>query len=141
MASDGYAGDIRPQEAWDVLKSDPDACLIDVRTEAEWRYVGLPKLDVVGKATHCISRQVFPDNKLNDRFVQQVKAKGIRPEQPILLLCRSGQRSRHAAIALTEAGFATCYNVAEGFEGDRDAKGHRGTVGGWKVAGLPWEQG
>jgi rhodanese-related sulfurtransferase len=141
MAGDGYAGDIKPKEAWDILLKNPDACLIDVRTEAEWRYVGLPKLDKLGKATHCISWQVFPDNRLNDRFVEQVEGAGIRPDQPLLLLCRSGQRSKNAAIALTAAGYRCCYNVAEGFEGDRDGAGHRGTVGGWKVSGLPWEQG
>jgi rhodanese-related sulfurtransferase len=141
MAGDGYAGDIKPKEAWDILQKDPHACLIDVRTDAEWRYVGLPKLDKLGKATHCISWQVFPDNRRNDRFVEQVEGAGIRPDQPLLLLCRSGQRSKNAAIALTAAGYRCCYNVAEGFEGDRDGTGHRGTVGGWKVAGLPWEQG
>lgn len=141
MAGDGYAGDVKPKEAWEILQKDPNACLIDVRTEAEWRYVGLPKLEKIGKATHCISWQIFPDNRLNDHFVEQVRAKGVRPDQPLLLLCRSGQRSKHAAIALTAVGYKSCYNVAEGFEGDRDGGGHRGTVGGWKVAGLPWEQG
>ena len=141
MAGDGYAGDIKPKAAWDILQKDPDACLIDVRTDAEWRYVGLPKLDKLGKATHCVSWQVFPDNRLNGGFVEQIKGAGIRPDQPLLLLCRSGQRSKNAAIALTAAGYRCCYNVAEGFEGDRDGTGHRGTVGGWKVAGLPWEQG
>ena len=141
MAGDGYAGDIKPKDAWEILQNDPDACLIDVRTDAEWRYVGLPKLDKLGKSTYCVSWQVFPDNKLNERFVEQVKAKGVRTDQPLLLLCRSGQRSKHAAIALTAAGYERCYNVAEGFEGDRDGGGHRGSVGGWKVAGLPWDQG
>jgi rhodanese-related sulfurtransferase len=141
MTADGYAGDKRPNEAWEILERDPDACLIDVRTDAEWRYVGLPKLDTLGKATLCVCWQVFPDNKVNDRFVDDVKAQGIRPDQTLLLLCRSGQRSRSAAVALTAAGFKCCYNVAEGFEGDRDGSGHRGTVGGWKVAGLPWGQG
>lgn len=141
MAADEYAGDIKPKEAWDILEREADACLIDVRTEAEWRYVGLPTLDAVGKPVHCVCWQLFPDNRLNEGFVEEVRAQGVRPEQTVLLLCRSGQRSRHAAIALTAAGFARCFNVSEGFEGDKDAAGHRGTVGGWKVAGLPWGQG
>jgi rhodanese-related sulfurtransferase len=141
MAGDGYAGDIGPKQAWEILQRDPDACLVDVRTEAEWRYVGLPKLDELDKPTYCIGWQLFPDNRLNDRFTEEVKAQGVRPDQTVLLICRSGQRSRNAAIALTAAGFRCCYNVAEGFEGDKDAVGHRGTVGGWKVAGLPWGQG
>ena len=141
MTGDGYAGDIKPTEAWDILQEDPDACLVDVRTEAEWRYVGLPDLGEIGKKTYCVGWQFFPDNRLNERFVDDVSAQGVRPDQTILLLCRSGQRSRHAAIALTAAGYKTCYNVSEGFEGDKDGAGHRGTVGGWKVAGLPWGQG
>jgi rhodanese-related sulfurtransferase len=141
MAADGYAGDKKPNEAWEILRRDPDACLIDVRTEAEWRYVGLPKLDALGKPTHCVSWQIYPDNRMNDRFVEDVKAAGVQPDQTVLLICRSGQRSRNAAIALTAAGFKCCYNVAEGFEGDRDGDAHRGTVGGWKFARLPWGQG
>lgn len=141
MAAEEYAGDVKPKEAWDMLQREADACLIDVRTDAEWRYVGLPDLEALGKRTHCVCWQVFPDNGRNERFVEEVQGLDLRPDQPLLLLCRSGQRSSHAAIALTAAGFARCYNVAEGFEGDKDAAGHRGTVGGWKVAGLPWSQG
>lgn len=141
MTGDGYAGDIKPKQAWDILQEDPDACLVDVRTEAEWRYVGLPDLAEIDKKTHCVGWQFFPDNTRNERFVEDVSALGIRPDQTVLLICRSGQRSRNAAIALTSAGYKTCYNVAEGFEGDKDGAGHRGTVGGWKVAGLPWGQG
>ena len=141
MTDDSYAGDVTPKEAWTVLEQDPNACLIDVRTEAEWRYVGLPLLAALGRDTLCVSWQSYPDNALNPAFVDQVAAQGVRPDQTVLLICRSGQRSRSAAIALTAQGFARCYNVAEGFEGDRDDTGHRGTVGGWKVAGLPWAQG
>ncbi|MGH6618916.1 MAG: rhodanese-like domain-containing protein, partial [Alphaproteobacteria bacterium] len=86
MAGDGYAGDIRPKEAWDILQKDPAACLIDVRTDAEWRYVGVPKLDALGKPTHCVCWQVYPDNNVNDRFVEQVKDQGVRPDQTVLLL-------------------------------------------------------
>lgn len=141
MTDDSYAGDVTPKEAWTVLEQDPNACLIDVRTEAEWRYVGLPLVAALGRDTLCVSWQSYPDNALNPAFVDQVAAEGVRPDQTVLLICRSGQRSRSAAIALTARGFARCYNVAEGFEGDRDDTGHRGTVGGWKVAGLPWAQG
>ena len=141
MADERYAGDLNPQEAWDLLKREPDACLIDVRTAPEWQYVGLPKLDDLHKRTLCVSWQVYPTNGVNPGFVDQVKQAGVEPDQTVLLICRSGARSRNAAIALTEAGFGRCINVAEGFEGDKDASGHRGTVGGWKQAGLPWSQG
>lgn len=141
MTDDSYAGDIDPPAAWKILQDRSDACLIDVRTEAEWRYVGLPDLTSIGKQTLCISWLRFPANDPNDTFVEDVMADGIRPEQTVLLLCRSGQRSRSAAIALTKRGFGHCYNVSQGFEGDKDAAGHRGTVGGWKIGGLPWVQG
>ena len=141
MSDGAYAGDVSPTEAWAMLERDPDACLIDVRTDAEWRYVGLPALQGIGRRTVCVSWLRFPDNAANHRFADQVKEQGIRPDQTVLLICRSGQRSQSAAIALTALGFDRCFNVAEGFEGDQDAVGHRGTMGGWKVAGLPWQQG
>jgi rhodanese-related sulfurtransferase len=139
--NEGYAGDLRPADAWALLKEDPKAVLIDVRTAPEWGFVGLPRLDGLGKETLCISWQAYPDMARNADFAAEVAAKGVGKDQPVLLLCRSGARSKAAAMALTQAGFGPCYNVAEGFEGDRDGDMHRGSVGGWKAAGLPWAQG
>lgn len=141
MNSRSYAGDVNPAAAWQGLSEDPSACLIDVRTNAEWSYVGVPDVGPIGKRTLCVSWKLFPDNAPNPDFVEQVRAAGVTPDQQVYLICRSGQRSRDAAIALTEAGYQVCYNVAEGFEGDKDGSSHRGTVNGWKVAGLPWQQG
>ena len=141
MEQHGYAGDVGPAEAWELLNKDPDAVLVDVRTEAEWRYVGLPELGGIGKKTHCVSWLLYPDNRRNADFLAQLEGSGVTPDQTLLLICRSGQRSRDAAIALTAAGFRCCYNVAEGFEGPRDAEFHRGQEGGWKARGLPWVQG
>lgn len=138
---EGYAGDLRPAEAWALLKDDPKAVLVDVRTMPEWNFVGLPRLDGLGKETVCVSWQVFPDMGMNADFAGEVEGRGVSKDQPVLLICRSGARSRSAAMALTAAGFGPCYNVAEGFEGDRDGELHRGSVGGWKMAGLPWAQG
>jgi len=139
--NEGYAGDLRPAEAWALLEEDPKAVLVDVRTAPEWGFVGVPRLDGLGKETLCISWQAYPDMARNADFAAEVAAKGVGKDQPVLLLCRSGARSKAAAMALTQAGFGPCYNVAEGFEGDRDGALHRGSVGGWKVAGLPWAQG
>lgn len=139
--NEGYAGDLRPAEAWALLKEDPRAVLVDVRTAPEWGFVGVPRLDGLGKETLCISWQAYPDMARNADFAAEVAAKGVAKDQPVLLICRSGARSKAAAMALTQAGFGPCYNVAEGFEGDRDGELHRGSVGGWKVAGLPWAQG
>jgi len=136
-----YAGDVTPAEAWDILKSEPQTVLVDVRTDAEFNYVGRPDLSTIGKEVALVMWVSFPGNDRNANFVQEMKATGVQPDQKILFLCRSGVRSRYTAQAMAEAGYAHCYNVLEGFEGDKDPDGHRGTIGGWKVAGLPWVQG
>ena len=137
----GYAGDLTPTEAWQKLATQPRAVLVDVRTQAEWSYVGLPDLGTLAKPVHKLSWQVFPEMQVNPGFVESVQAAGIAPDQPILLLCRSGVRSVAAAKALTEQGFTQCYNIRDGFEGPGDGEKHRGRVSGWKVEGLPWIQG
>lgn len=136
----GYAGDLSPRESWRLLGEDAGAVLIDVRTQPEWAFVGLPDLAPLGKNILPLSWQVFPAMTVNPEFVDALRAAGLTEEQPLLFLCRSGVRSVHAAMAATAAGFGQAFNVAEGFEGMVDAEGHRGTVDGWKVAGLPWRQ-
>jgi rhodanese-related sulfurtransferase len=135
-----YAGDISVEDAWRMLGEDATAQLIDVRTQAEWNFVGLPDLSDVGKPVHRVEWQGFPGGAPNTQFTDQVMATGAKPSDTILFLCRSGGRSKAAAIAQTGAGYTKCYNVAGGFEGDLDGEGHRGRVGGWKAAGLPWTQ-
>lgn len=138
--SDQYAGDVTSKEAWEMLESDPRAVLLDVRTDAEWRYVGLPDPSRIEKRTVCVSWQIYPGLHLNPDFIEQVATAGVAPEQTLLLICRSGQRSRQAAAALTARGYSRCYNVSDGFEGGHDEDRHRGTRAGWKRAGLPWRQ-
>jgi len=140
MAEGAYAGDLSPKEAWDLLAKEPAASLIDVRTDAEWAYVGGPDIAPLGKTAHRVSWQVFPAMAINPAFADQVAKVAPDKTQPILFLCRSGARSRDAAIALTRLGYRRCYNVAEGFEGPMDSGRHRGAVSGWKVSGLPWKQ-
>lgn len=134
-----YAGDLPPRQAWDLLASDPEAVLVDVRTSAEWQWVGGVDLSELGKPVVGIE-WVTSAGEPNHRFVEQLGEAGLTPETPVLFLCRSGGRSAAAASVATAAGFGPAYNVAEGFEGDPDAHGHRGTVNGWKVAGLAWRQ-
>jgi rhodanese-related sulfurtransferase len=131
-----YKGDLSPRQAFEKLEADPAAVLLDVRTVPEWLYVGLPAVDRLLR----VSWQNFPAMEPNPRFVDMVCAAGVSRNTTVLCLCRSGQRSAEAARALAAAGFENCYNVAEGFEGDRDGQSHRATVGGWKAAGLPWVQ-
>ncbi|MGI5222576.1 rhodanese-like domain-containing protein [Nocardia sp. CA-290969] len=135
-----YAGDIGPQQAWELLADNPDAVLVDVRTEAEWKFVGVPDTSSVAKPTLLVE-WVDATGARNTGFLDQLRtALGDRPaDAPVLFLCRSGQRSAHAADAATAAGIAPAYNVAEGFEGPLDEFGHRGGAG-WRAHGLPWRQ-
>jgi rhodanese-related sulfurtransferase len=129
-----------PADAWRMIEADPDAALVDVRTDAEWRFVGVPDLAPVGRRAALVQWQMFPDGRPNPDFADQVAAAGVTRGQAIYFLCRSGARSKAAAIAMTALGYGPCYNVAQGFEGDKDGESHRGRIGGWKVAGLPWRQ-
>jgi rhodanese-related sulfurtransferase len=135
-----YAGDVTPEQAWAALRDEPGAVLVDVRTRAEWSYVGLPDLGPIGKEVVLVEWQSFPDGRVNDGFVEQLEAAGVGREQSVYFLCRSGVRSISAAEAATAAGWAESRNVLNGFEGPHDAQRHR-SVAGWKVAGLPWVQG
>lgn len=135
-----YAGDLDPATAFDLLRQDQDAVLVDVRTRAEWSYVGVPDLTDLGKQTVLVEWVDFPNGSRNPQFVQELTGAGVQPGAPLVFICRSGQRSIGAAEAATEAGLGPAFNVLEGFEGAPDGEGHRGRVGGWKVRGLPWRQ-
>ena len=136
----GYAGDIAPTEAWKLLGDRKDAVLVDVRTRAEWNYVGLPDLEAVGHKPALIEWQVFPTMHVNPEFVGALSGALADKSAPILFLCRSGVRSAAAAKAMTAAGYTACLNVTDGFEGPLDAAAKRGTSRGWKASGLPWRQ-
>ena len=137
---EGYAGDVAPGTAWRILTEAPNAVLVDVRTQPEWVFVGIPDLSGLGKKPAFIPWQVFPSMTQNPEFGRQVAAAGAKSDQPVLFLCRSGARSKAAAIALTALGYTRAYNIAGGFEGPLDNNRHRGTTNGWKADGLPWLQ-
>ncbi|MGQ7793238.1 rhodanese-like domain-containing protein [Faunimonas sp. B44] len=144
MAVATYAGDVSPEETWRAFEQDRKAVLVDVRTTAEWAFVGVPDLSAVGREPLRVEWQSFPGGTPNAQFVGQLEsalsALAANRDTPIYFLCRSGGRSASAAVAMTRAGYARCFNVAGGFEGGRDGSGHRGTVEGWKASGLPWVQ-
>ena len=144
QSPNGYAGDVSAVEAYSMLKDDAAAVLVDVRTKAEWAYVGAPDLAGLGKETIFLEWQEFPSMKVAADFAPHLsdilRARGVSGSAPVLFLCRSGARSRAAAIAMTEAGQGQCFNIADGFEGPLDDKRRRGAVGGWKAQGLPWAQ-
>jgi rhodanese-related sulfurtransferase len=127
-----YAGALMPAEAFALLQAG--AKLVDVRTKPELLYVGRVPGSVL------VEWQTYPGNARNPDFLEQL-GDAVEPGDTLMFLCRSGVRSHGAAAAAAQAGFADSYNVLEGFEGDKDAQQHRGTVGGWRNAGLPWVQG
>ena len=141
MTDKGYAGDISPSEAWRKLETNPKAVLVDVRTQPEWVYVGLPALDQLNRQPVCVSWQVYPGMSQNPSFAAELGAQGVTSENTVLFLCRSGARSAAAAAFMTSQGWTKCFNVADGFEGNLDQDRHRGRLGGWKAEGLPWKQG
>lgn len=139
-------GQIDPTEAWRLLSENSAARLIDVRTRAEWGYVGVPDIGELGQRPIFIEWARFPDMSRNASFAAEVEEALVQDEPgPLLFLCRSGARSLQAAHAVAahyaEKGVpVSCINVAEGFEGDLDARGHRGSHNGWKARGLAWRQ-
>jgi rhodanese-related sulfurtransferase len=130
-----YAGALLPSEAHALTRQVPGAKLVDVRTQAEWEYVG----HVPGSV--LVEWNTYPDGERNPQFIEELQAQVSKTDSPVMFLCRSGARSHHAAAMATLAGYPNSYNILEGFEGDRDAQGHRSSVGGWRFAGLPWAQG
>lgn len=131
---------VPPRQVWEALQRDPKAQLVDVRTDAEWSFVGLPDLSSLGKQVVPIQWQLYPTMVRNAAFTDQLRQAGFSPDHHIYFICRSGQRSFAAAEAAQSAGFPHAYNVADGFEGGVDASGHRGLTAGWKAEGLPWRQ-
>jgi rhodanese-related sulfurtransferase len=130
-----YAGAVTPAEAFQLLQSDPRVKLVDVRTDAERDWVGRV---AVPEAQHAaVQWNLYPGGVPNPDFAGQLAAVAER-DDVLLFLCRSGVRSRHAARVATEIGYPNAFDILEGFEGDRDANGHRKTLGGWCKAGLPW---
>jgi rhodanese-related sulfurtransferase len=136
-----YAGDLTPKQAWTLLKKSPEAVLIDVRTQPEWAFVGIPNLSSIDKKVLPISWQMFPKMNINSRFIVDLTDAGLSSENHLCFLCRSGVRSVFAAKAAAAAGFSISFNISSGFEGDLDEKNQRGNVNGWRFEGLPWEQG
>ena len=128
-----FEGALTPQEAYEVLQHAPGARLVDVRSRAEWDWVGrIPGAVEIEWAS-------WPGMVANPQFLAQLKRE-VSAESLVMFLCRSGARSSAAAKLATEAGYPDCYNILEGFEGDKDATGQRNKVGGWRNAGLPWQQ-
>jgi rhodanese-related sulfurtransferase len=128
-----YQGALLPNEAYSLLQQISGAQIVDVRSNAE--------LDWVGRIPTAIEVElrVYPGMQPNPDFMTQLSGQTNKTSL-LMFICRSGMRSNHAAMLASQAGFSDCYNVLEGFEGDKDESGHRGALSGWKAAGLPWVQ-
>ena len=122
-----------PKQAHDFLKKNPNAIFIDCRSEMEYLFVGHPLGAIL------VPWNDGPNWEVNPDFVAHVR-KAASVDRPIILICRSGNRSKEAGEALERAGFTEGYHVAHGFEGELDEKHHRGTTTGWRFEKLPWEQ-
>ena len=128
-----YSGALTPQEAHEIWRQAPAAKLVDVRTRAE--------LDWVGRIPGAVEIELltYPGNRPNASFANELEQQ-VDKESLVMFICRSGGRSHNAAMMAMQAGYTEAYNVLEGFEGDKDAAGHRNTKGGWRAADLPWTQ-
>lgn len=130
-----YAGAVTPQQAYALLQADPNIKLVDVRTRAERDWVGQVKIN---PAQHeAIEWNIYPQGTPNPNFVDELE-KIADKDQVVLFLCRSGVRSRQAAKTATERGYVNCFDILQGFEGNKDADDHRKTIEGWCFAQLPW---
>jgi rhodanese-related sulfurtransferase len=130
-----YAGAVTPQEAYALLESDAPVKLVDVRTNAERDWVG--RVAIPKERHAAVEWNLYPGGTQNPDFLAELSQVANR-DNVVLFLCRSGARSHHAAKLATANGYGKCFNILEGFEGDKDAQGHRKTVTGWCKAGLPW---
>jgi rhodanese-related sulfurtransferase len=131
---------VAPTQTWEALRSNANVQLVDVRTDAEWNFVGVPDLAASGKQAILIPWQLYPTMQRNGSFEDNLKQAGLTAEHSIYFICRSGARSMAAAQAAQAAGYPHVFNVADGFEGPPDVQGHRGGGAGWKAEGLPWRQ-
>jgi rhodanese-related sulfurtransferase len=140
----GYAGDLPAIDAYGLLSTDKLSMLIDVRTQAEWTYVGTPDLTALNKTPLFLEWQRYPSMQVDGQFAVRLRtmleSASVDRGTALLFLCRSGSRSRAAAIAMTAEGWAPCFNVSDGFEGQLDRSSRKRCVNGWKTGGLPWIQ-
>lgn len=140
-----YAGDVSPQEAYRALAQGRGA-LVDVRTHAEWNFVGVPETPQGAgcDAPILLEWQSYPTmakaQDFAENLARELETRDVSRDDPVFFLCRSGARSAAAATEMNEQGYRNSYNIEGGFEGVPDGDGHRGRVNGWKAAGLPWRQ-
>ena len=127
-------------ECFNILSTDPNSYLIDVRTEPEWTYVGIPDLSSIKKKVLCVSWKIYPEMSINKNFEKQIIESDIQKNNNLYFICRSGKRSYDAAKFLISQGFTSCITVSDGFEGKLNQHHKRASIDGWKSHNLPWKQ-
>ena len=136
---------INSKEAYDLLREDKNAVLIDVRTKKEHLTVGIPNLKEIGKETFIIEwkNSILPWSRKSflDEFNENL---GFDQEGKYIFICRSGIRSNFAALTVEESFFSgnynsKCFNIEDGFEGHAQPSGYPQKLTGWKNLGLPWK--
>ncbi len=138
--------EIEPKEAYEKLRS-PNSILIDVRTDAEFAFVGQVDLSTLNKEAIMLPWKIFPNMNINPRFhimLEKALKEKLKNDDnknaDLIFMCKSGARSFDAARFMTEFGYNNCYNLVGGFEGDLDENSHRANINGWKANKLPWRQ-
>ncbi len=134
-----YAGDIKPESAYEILKNEKNSYLVDVRTLPEWLFSGIPNLLPAGKEVITLSWMFYPRMEVNTNFADEFARLIEDKDSKIFFMCKVGGRSLDAAIEMTKKGYKNCYNILDGFEGRLNAENQRGKMSGWKAAGLPWQ--
>ena len=137
---DSKIHNISSVECFKKLSEISNSYLIDVRTKPEWEFIGVPDLTFLNKNTIFISWHIYPDMKINSFFEEQIVKSNLKKNDELFLICRSGKRSFQAAELLISCGYHYCYNVVDGFEGNKNSLSQRSTINGWKCNNLSWKQ-
>ena len=126
-----YAGALTPHEAFEIVQANPEALLVDVRTQAE--------LDLVGRIPAALNIEwaFYPGMVANPDFASQLQQQ-VDKGLTVVFMCRTGGRSHNAAVLAKQLGYGSAYNMLEGFEGEANSLKQRTLINGWKHAGLPW---
>ena len=134
-----YKRNLLPKMAVDRLQNNPQALFVDVRSKAEYKYVGFPENSILIPWIDDPDWEPNPE-AFSDAVMQELDGRENLSDTEIILICRSGFRSNEALKCLENKGFTQVSHVASGFEGDLDENDHRGNLNGWRHDGMPWSQ-
>jgi len=134
-----YKRNLLPKMAVERLQNNPQALFVDVRSKAEFKYVGYPENSILIPWIDNPDWEPNPE-VFSDLVMQELDGRENLSDTEIILICRSGFRSNEALKCLENKGFTQVSHVASGFEGDLDENDHRGNLNGWRHDGMPWSQ-